>query len=179
MYVVALNCFRESSRPKILNHLIPTSNNRIYNNWKVFCFFEPGLLSIKNYPKIITVINSFIKFCRVEFIISCWKLDPFRKNWAWDIIVSVLIIRLAFLFALSYLFQLISVVKILSFFLLFRKFLQKESWVIIFQFFCSCRFLLGLFLFFGLHDFPGSLSSSHFMLGIRFDSSLRKFIEFC
>ena len=78
MNIIALYSFWKSGRSQIFNNLITTSDYRIHYNWKFFSFFKTCFLSVKYNSQIITVINCFIKFSRIKFIIRLRKFYPIR-----------------------------------------------------------------------------------------------------
>ena len=49
MNIVALYSLRECSTAQVLHHLIPSRNDRVYNDGELFGFLEARLLTIEDH----------------------------------------------------------------------------------------------------------------------------------
>jgi len=116
VYIVALNRFTERGASKVLDYLVPTTDNWINNNRKVFCFFKSSLFSVKNNSEVVAVIYDFVEFSGVEFVIRRHEFYPLGKDG-----------HFATVFTFDLLFRSDGIL-LFFFFLLFKKYSRVFLW---------------------------------------------------
>ena len=122
MNIIALDSFWKRSTAQVLDHLVPSSDNRVNDNGEVFSLLKPCFLSVKHHPKVVAIEDCLVKLCRVEVIVGSWELYILREDWHW---LPVLFLTLwGFFFGFLLGLDEVIVINVLATLFLFGQFFQ-------------------------------------------------------